>query len=98
MPNKKQLNNARRAALVLEARAGVIFASDHILEELCAATARIGRTVKAYAKLMNGSSDDRAIIDILVDLRHYCDNRGLAFHELDAVAAEDYRYEKADLA
>lgn len=98
MPNKKQLNSAHRAALVLEARAGLIPASDDMADELRAATARIGRTVTAYAKSMKAGSDDLAIIDILVDLWHYCDSRGLAFREIDAAASEHYREAIADLA
>jgi hypothetical protein len=35
---------------------------------------------------------------MLIDLRHYCDSKALAFDELNAVAEEHYWDEKADLA
>ena len=89
MPNKGQLNNARRAGLIVEARAGLIPASDDVEDELNSRTACIARTVRAYAKLTDGR-DDLAITDILQDLRHYCDSRALAFDELDAAACEYY--------
>ncbi|MGI9072367.1 MAG: hypothetical protein ACR2JB_13875 [Bryobacteraceae bacterium] len=99
MPENKQLRNARSAALVIEARAGLIPASDHIADEIHARkdrTARIDRTVKAYAKLPACGSDYRAITDILADLRHYCDTVGLNFRELDAAAYQQYEDEAAD--
>ena len=93
MPRKKQLNNARRAALIREARSGLIPASDDIEDELNARTAHIGRTLRTGAKLTRGR-DDLAIIDILHDLRHYCDSKALAFDEL-ATAAYEYYLEDA---
>jgi hypothetical protein len=49
--------------------------------------ARIARTVSAYAKLRGSRSHyDLAISDMLQDLRHYCDSKGLVFDELDTVA------------
>jgi hypothetical protein len=99
MRNNEQLSNARRAALILEARAGLIPASDEIAEEHRARMDRIGRTVKSYAMLVTAGSgdwDDLAITDILADLRHYCDSKGLAFHELDKAAYEHYLAAVAD--
>jgi len=93
MPNKKQLSNAQRAALILEARSGLIPASDDIEDELNARTAHIARALRAYAKLTRGR-DDLAITDILHDLRHYCDSKALAFDEL-ATAAYEYYLEDA---
>jgi hypothetical protein len=91
MPNKEQLKHARAEALVRKARAGVIPASDHIDAEINGRVARIARTAGLYAKLAgNCSRDDLAISDILLDLRHYCDSKGLAFDELDAAAYERY--------
>jgi hypothetical protein len=90
MTNKKYLNTLRYPAHVLEARAGVIPASDHIQHELNLRTARIGRAAKTYAHRERGQHD-LAVTEILQDLRHYCDIQGLAFQELDRVADERYR-------
>jgi hypothetical protein len=91
MPNKEQLKHARAEALVRRARAGVIPASDHIDAEINARVARIARTVSVYAKLAgNCGRDDLAISDMLQDLRHYCDSKGLAFDERDTRAYECY--------
>jgi hypothetical protein len=95
MPNNKQLNNIHCAARILDARAGLIPASDDIEDELNARTARIGRTVRAYAKLTHGR-DDLAITDILHDLRHYCDQKALAFDQLDTPAYEHYLEDAAE--
>ncbi len=95
MPNKKQLNSACRAALIIEARAGLIPASENIENELLARTARIGHIVKVYAKLVHGT-DDLAITDVLTDLRHYCDRKGLAFRELDTAANEHHLEDAAE--
>jgi hypothetical protein len=89
MPTKNQLKNRRSIALILEARAGLIPASDYIENELNARTACIGRTVRAYARMAH-DPDDIAITDILQDLRHYCDSKGLAFDKLDAAAHDCY--------
>src|SRR5437868_322208 len=83
VPNS-HLNNSHSAD-VLEARAGLISAADGIEDELDARVARIGRAVRAYAKT-TGGRDDLAIVDILHDLRHYCDSRILAFDKLDTTA------------
>ncbi len=99
MPNKRHLNNARRAVLVLEARAGLIPASDAIENEQRVRMKCIGRVVKAYAKLVSARSGDwdhLAITNILADLRHYCDYKGLAFEELGAAASEQYLEDAAE--
>lgn len=83
MPKSKL--NPRQSARVIEARAGLIPASDDIEDELDARTARIGRTVRTYAKETNGR-DDLAIANILEDIRHYCDSKTLSFDELDTAA------------
>lgn len=85
----RSLLNDRLSARVLKARAGLIPASDDIENELDARTARVGRTLRAYAK-ETGGRDDLAITDILHDLRHYCDTKALTFAELDAAAHEYY--------
>ena len=93
MPNNRQVNDSRRSALVLEARAGLIPTSDDVADERQVRMDRIGSTVKAYAKMARGGSGDCdawAITNILADLRHHCDSKGLAFHELDAAAYGHY--------
>jgi len=95
MPNKKLSNNTRRVALILEARAGLIPESDWVAAEVRARmdrTARIGRVVNSRARLLR-DSDGLAISEILADLRHYCDSKGLPFEELDASASENYQDE-----
>jgi hypothetical protein len=101
MPNKRHLNNARRAVFILEARAGLIPASDAIENEQRARMKCIGRVVKAYAKLVSARPcdwDHLAITDILADLRHYCDYIGLAFDELGAAAYEQCLEDAADMS
>jgi hypothetical protein len=56
-------------------------------------TARTGRFVHSHARLSSRGSDALAIKEILADLRHYCDRKGLAFEDLDAEACEDYQDE-----
>ncbi len=85
---KPQLNCSLSAS-VLEARAGLIPASDGIENELDLRTARIGDAVRAYARRTEGP-DALAMIDMLQDLRHYCDTKGLMFDELDSVAYDYY--------
>ena len=101
MPNKRHLNNARREFLILEARAGLIPASDAIENEQRARMKCIGRVVKTYAKLVSARSGDwdhLAITDILDDLRHYCDYKGLAFDELSPAAYEQYLEDAAEMS
>ena len=96
MPSKKLSNNTRRAALTLEARAGLLPESDWVAKEVRARmdrTARIGRVVNSHARLLTRGSDGLAISEMLAGLRHYCDSKGLAFEELDAAACENYQDE-----
>lgn len=88
MPKSKL--NSRHSASVIDARAGLIPASDDIEDELHSRTVRIGRTVRTYAKGTNGGRDDLAIANILEDIRHYCDSKTLSFNELDAAAHNNY--------
>jgi hypothetical protein len=91
------MNKRRRANPVVEARAGLIPASDDAADEIRARTnltVRIIRTVKPYLGSRRRVSDDLAITNILSDLRHYCDFRGLAFEKLDRAAYQLYSEEK----
>jgi hypothetical protein len=97
MPNRRQKNKSRRVNPVAEARAGLIPASDDVADEIRARTnltLRIIRTVKPYLGSARRVSDDLAITNILSDLRHYCDSRGLAFEKLDRAANQLYSEEK----
>ena len=101
MPNKKLKTKLRRVNPVVEARAGLIPASDDMADEMRARTsltARIVRSVKPYLGSMRRVSDDLAITNIISDLRHYCDRRGLAFNKLDRAAYALYSEEKAEEA
>jgi hypothetical protein len=101
MPNGRQLRNARYSAVVLEAGAGLIPASDADDDEIRARinrTDRVAKTVKAYAKLPWSGCEGIAITEVLADLRHYCEDKGLAFRELDVAARalylEEVEFEK----
>jgi len=87
MPKSKL--NPRHSARVIEARAGLIPASDDIEDELDSRTAHIRRILRTYAKGTNGR-DDLAITNLLEDIRHYCDSKTLRFDELDAAAQNNH--------
>ena len=83
---------------MVEARAGLIPASDDMADEIRARTNRtagIIRTAKTYLGSGARVSDDLAITNILSNLRHYCDCKGLAFKTLDSAARALYLEEKA---
>jgi hypothetical protein len=92
----KRPNKVFHSASVIEARAGLIPESDWIAEEVLARigrTARIGRVIESHARSLTRGSRPMAISEILADLRHYCDNKGLTFEELDSAASENYEDE-----
>jgi hypothetical protein len=96
MRSKKPSRRAVQSALVIEAHAGLIPESDWIAEEVRARMDRTGRTsriIKSHARLLTGDSDALAISEILTDMQHYCDSKGLAFEKLVATATEDYEDE-----
>jgi hypothetical protein len=95
--DRKRQKVAGRLALIAKARARVILTSDNIRSELLAATSRIALAIRAYSKSAKPGRDDQAITDILVDLRHFCDSKGLVFDDLNAAAVEHYWDQKADL-
>jgi hypothetical protein len=83
---------------VIEARAGLIPESDHIADEISARatrTKRIIRTVNSYTKLKTCGSKERAVTAILADLRHYCDENGMRFPDLDREGEELYWEERS---
>lgn len=96
----KRVEHRHLSSLVIEARAGLIPASDDIDDELRARlkrTARVVGLVRAYASLEGCGSDELAIADILCDLRHYCAGKGLSFHKLSDDAYAQYLEEVAGL-
>jgi hypothetical protein len=98
MPKRKQMSNTRRSDLVRRARAGVISESDNIANEIRVRTnhtARIIRAAKTHLGSVTRVSDEQAITDILADLHHYCDVKGLAFRKFHAVAYALYMEDKA---
>ncbi len=97
MQNRRQKSNPPRFNSVVEARAGLIPASDDVADEIRARTkltTRIIHTVKPSLGSVGSVPDDLAITNILSDLRHYCDIQGLAFEKLDRAAHELYSEEK----
>ena len=99
MSNRKQMSNARRIELVREARAGLIPESDNWENERrvrTSLTLRMIRTAKTHLGSVARVSDDLAITNILSDLRHYCDCKGLAFKKLDRAAYALYSEVKSD--
>lgn len=92
------MSNTRRIDLVRKARAGLIPESDNIANEIRARTertARIVRTARTYLGSATRVSEEHAITDILADLRHYCDCRGLAFRKIHTAAYALYLEDKA---
>jgi len=93
MKESQRLSNS-----VIEARAGVIPESDHIADEISARirrTERVIRTVNSYTKLKPCGSRERGVAAILADLRHYCDENGMGFPDVDREGDELYREEKS---
>jgi hypothetical protein len=89
MPNRTHKRKRRRINCVMEARAGLIPASDHVADERRVITTRIARIIRTVKPCLGPAprvSDDLAITGILADLRHYCDYKGLAFERLDSAA------------
>ena len=100
MSNDGRRNGGQHFDNMPEARAGIIFESDWLEAEKHARecrTARVGRMVKAYARLSYlGGSEDLAIATVLADLRHCCKSKGLSFHKLDELAQGLYAEETED--
>ena len=56
-------------------------------------SARTLLSLAANAEGPSRTSENRAITEILADLRHYCDLKGYAYDELDTAATELYESE-----
>lgn len=98
MSKRKRREDRYLTPLVIEARAGLIPASDDIENERRARvkrTARLVQTVRGYAMLAGCGSENLAITDIISDLRHYCEEKGLSFHKLNKAAYTQYLEEVA---
>lgn len=99
MIKRRVISNRRRVYLARESRSGVIFASEDIAEEKRARLSNIAhviRTAKTYLGSVARVPDDHAITNILADLRHYCDSKGLVFGKLTSAAHALYLEQKAD--
>ncbi len=97
MTMRKRSIEERQDRLVREARAGLIPASDDLLDDVRARTNRTARmvgTAKSHLGSVKRVSEEHAIRNILADLRHYCDYKGLQFDELDAAADAIYLGDK----
>jgi hypothetical protein len=99
MPNsRKRTIKTRRINLESERGRGLIPASDNIENERHARTKltlRIIATVKPYLGSAKRVSDDLAIANILANLRHYCDLKGMAFGKIQKAARQFYFEERA---
>jgi len=96
MPNRIPKSCLRHNNRVIEARAGLIPACDDVADEMHArmsARARVLQSVKSYARAVTNGSESQAVIDILTNLRHCCDCKGLKFHTLNEAANEFYLQE-----
>jgi hypothetical protein len=101
MSTRKHPNQPRLTSHKIKVPARVISASEDVADERRARTnsvARIIRTVKPLLGSVTRVSDDLAIVNILSDLRHYCDFRDLAFKKLNKAAGALYLEEKANEA
>ena len=98
MPNRRQQHKVYRANVITKARGGLISDSDNIAEEIRVRT-NLTASIICDGKRRLGSvtrvSDDLAITNILSDLRHYCNRRGLSYKKLDEAGCALYLEEKA---
>jgi hypothetical protein len=97
MTKRKPIGKARGIDLVREARAGLIPTSDDIAAEKRAridCAARIIRLTKPYLGSISRVSDEEAITNILADLRHYCDCKGLTIRKIRVAANALYLQDK----
>ena len=98
MPKRKQMSNTRYSDLVRAARAGLIPESDNIVNEKrvrTSRTARIIRTERTHLGSMKRVSEELAITNILADLRHYYDFKGLGFRKIHTAAHALYLENKS---
>lgn len=82
----RRIHQRRLSIVIVEARAGLLPASDDLDDEKQARmrrTSRMGRIILAYEKLGECGSQKLAVATALADLRHYCDCKNLNFDELN---------------
>jgi hypothetical protein len=99
MPKKKQIRDRPLLRQVPKACGGINYASNVLAEEGRARINRMERViriVKTYLGSAAHVTDSQAITDLLADLRHICDYKGLAFQELERAAEELYEDENTD--
>jgi hypothetical protein len=95
----KQKRKPRQVRSLRDLSGGINYASNVLAEEGRARLARIERLieiVKAYLGTAARVTDAQAVTDLLADLRHYCDCKGLEFSSLDEAAIERYDDENTD--
>jgi hypothetical protein len=99
MTKTKQKCKARQINSLRDLSGGINYASNVLAEEGLARLSRIERLiqiVKAYLGTPARVTDAQAVTDLLADLRHYCDCKGLEFSSLDEAAIEQYDDENTD--
>jgi hypothetical protein len=55
---------------------------------------RVQSLLRRNGYLPKGEDSDDAVADLLADIRHFCDARGLAFGDIDRRAHQNYSAEK----
>jgi hypothetical protein len=99
MSKRTQMRNRPQPKPVPKVRGRINYASNVLADEGRARIARVERvihTVKAYLGSAAHVTDSQAITDLLADLRHICDYKGLAFRKLDRAAVALYDDENTD--
>lgn len=94
MPAKTSRNiRVRLANSVIEARAGLIPASDDLADEIVALmnhAAQLLRSLGSHMATPERASEQRAVREILTTLLQYCDFKYLNFRDLVASAHAEY--------
>src|ERR1700722_18157880 len=82
MPNRRQKDKPRSINRKARPHSRIISEADDMADEIrmrTRLTAKIIRAAKPHLGSADRLSDDLAITNILSDLRHYCDYRGIEF-------------------
>jgi hypothetical protein len=99
MTKTKQKRKQSQVNSLRDLSGGINYAANVLAEEGRARLSRVERLiriVKAYLGSVERVTDAQAITDLLADLRHYCDCKGLEFSDLDEAAIEEYEDENTD--
>lgn len=101
MTKTKQKRKPRQVNSLRDLSGRINYSSNVLAEEGRARLGRIERLiriVKVYLGSATRVTDGQAVTDLLADLRHYCDCKGLEFSSLDEAAVEQYDDENTDQA